>query len=37
MYIGFCYGNLREGGHMENIGVDVRVILKEVSSKNSMS
>jgi len=28
LYIGFYCGNLREGDHMENIGVDGSVILK---------
>jgi hypothetical protein len=25
---GFWWGNLREGGHLEDPGVDVRIILK---------
>jgi hypothetical protein len=28
MYIGFYCGNLKERDHMENIGLDGRVILK---------
>jgi hypothetical protein len=28
IYIGFYCGNLREGDHMENIGIDGRIILK---------
>jgi hypothetical protein len=33
MYIGYCCGNLREGDHTENIGVDRRVILEYVLEK----
>jgi hypothetical protein len=28
VHIGFWWGNLRERGHLENLGIDGRIILK---------
>jgi len=28
MYIGFCWGNLREREHLEDPGIDERIILR---------
>ena len=33
MYTGFWWGNLRERDHLENPGVDRRIILKRIFSK----
>ena len=33
LYTGFCWGNLRETDHLEDPGIDGRIILKRVSKK----
>jgi hypothetical protein len=33
MHAGFWWGRLREGDHLEDIGVDGRIILKRVFKK----
>jgi hypothetical protein len=30
---GFCWGNLRDGNHLENVGVGGRIILKWIFRK----
>ena len=33
MHTGFCWGDLREGGHVEDPGVDGRIRLKSIFRK----
>jgi len=33
VYTGFWWGNLREGGHLEDSGIDKRIILRWIFSK----
>jgi hypothetical protein len=33
VYIGFWWGNLREGVHLEDAGVDLRIILRWIFRK----
>ena len=33
MYTGFCWGNLREKDHLEDPGVDGRIILRWIFRK----
>jgi hypothetical protein len=33
VYTGFWWGNLRERGHLEDLGVDGRIILRWIFSK----
>jgi hypothetical protein len=30
MYVGFCWGNLKETYYLEGVGVDGRIILKGI-------
>jgi hypothetical protein len=34
VHIGFCWGNVQERDHMENQGIDGRIILKCTFIKN---
>jgi hypothetical protein len=36
VYIGFCWGNMRERVHLEDIYVDGRNILKKIFKKSTM-
>jgi hypothetical protein len=33
VHTGFCWGHLREGDHLENPGIDGRIILKWIFKK----
>jgi hypothetical protein len=33
VYTGFCWGNFREGDHLEDPGVDERIILRWIVRK----
>ena len=36
MYSGFCWGNLRERDHLEDPGVDERIILRRIFGKRDV-
>jgi hypothetical protein len=33
VHAGFWCGDLREGGHLEDLGVDVKIVLKRILEK----
>jgi hypothetical protein len=35
VYVGFWWGNLREGDHLEDAGVDLKIILRWIFRKSN--